>query len=169
MRTNLAGVIPGWRHEVAEILAPQVAAGCALENDRLRGHGFVLAFASSWFDQDGMVEWVELLDPVASVEEGAVRAEAEARVRAGKLRAERDWKELSVGGARAMAPFADAPFLALRKIGDGSGINSIYVRVAVLPIDPRQALDLSLVRAVGLDAELAGYLAGLGAGRKLRA
>ena len=169
MRTSLAGVIPGWTHEVAEALAPRVAAGCALENARLLRHAFVLAHARSWFDRDGLVEWVELLDPVDSLETGAVRAEAEARVRADKLRAERDWKELSVGGARAMAPFTDAPFLAVRKIGGGDGIDSIYVRVAVLPIDPRCPLDLALVRAIGLDAELASYLAGLATERKQRA
>jgi hypothetical protein len=91
-----------------------------------------------------------------------VRAEAECRVRAELLRAERGWQEQSVGGARALAPFADAPFLAVRRIGDGDKINTAYVRVAVLPLGPGAPLGIEFVRAVGLDWELANWFASRG-------
>ena len=151
--------IPGWDFKVTEAFAAQVARGHAREVARLRGHAFVLALALSEFDYDGLTEHVELLQPVPDLEAGAVRAEAEARVRAEHLRAERDWIELSAGAARALAPFSDAPFLAVRKIGDGSGFNSIYVRVAVLALDPVSPLGLDFIRAVGLDWELASWFA----------
>jgi len=133
----------------------RVAAGRAREAARLRGHRFVLALAVSEFDQKGMVERLELLQPVASLEDGAVRAEGEARARAEFLREALDWVELPAGAARALAPFDDAPFLAVRKIGDGRGLNSLYVRVAVLPLDPDDPLGPDFLRAAGLEAELA--------------
>lgn len=166
MGATLASAVPGWEHPATPEFAARVAAGHASEVERLRRHPFVLALATSEFDLDGLTETVELLQPVDSLEEGAVRAEAEARVRAELLRAVRErWQELSVGGAKALAPFADAPFLAVRKIGDGSGINSAYLRVAVLPVDPVEPLGLAFVRAVGLDHELASWFAAVAARR----
>ena len=151
--------IPGWDFKVTEAFAAEVARGHAAEVARLRGHAFVLAMALSEFDYDGLTEQIELLQPVPDLEEGAVRAEAEARVRAEHLRAERGWIELSTGAARALKPFNDAPFLAVRKIGDGSGFNSVYVRVAVLALDPSAPLGLDFLRAIGLDWELARWFA----------
>ena len=165
MWTSLAGVIPGWTHEVTVERAPHIAAGVARESARLRGRPFVLVLVRSRYDQDGLLESVELLDPVDDLQEGAVRAEAAARVRAETCRAEHDWRELSVGGARALPPLAEAPVLAVRKVGDGSGINSMYVRVAVLPLAGGGALDADFVRRVGLDAELADWFATVAARR----
>ena len=162
MRSTLAATVPGWNYEVVDSFAARVADGHSREVARLRGHAFVLALALSEFDYDGLTEQIELLQPVPDLETGAVRAEAEARVRAEHLRAERDWIELSAGAARALKPFNDAPFLAVRKIGDGSGFNSIYVRVAVLALDPAAALGIEFVRAVGLDWELASWFASRG-------
>lgn len=160
MGTTLVAPVPGWDFRAIEEFAARVALGHAREVERLRGHDFVLALALSEFDYEGLTESVELLQPVPNLEAGAVRAEAEARVRADRLRAERqDWHEMSVGGAKALAPFREAPFLAVRKIGDGSGFNSIYVRVAVLPLDPSQTLGPELFRAIALDRELASCFA----------
>ena len=159
METTLAAVIPGWTCGATEAFAAQVAAGHARELERLRGRAFVLALALSEFDYDGLTESVELLQPVDSLEDGAFRAEAECRVRAERLRAQRGWQELAPGAAKALAPFHDAPFLAVRKIGDGSGYNSIYVRIAVLALDGAQPLGLPFVNAVGLDWELAQWFA----------
>jgi len=159
MGATLAKAVPGWDYPATLEFVARVAAGHAREVARLRGHPFVLALALSEFDHDGLHERCELLQPMASLEEGAVRAEGEARARAEHLREARGWIEQSVGAARALAPFAAAPFYAVRKIGDGGGYNSLYVRVAVLALDPAQPLGLDFVRAVGLDAELAEWFA----------
>ena len=163
MSATLEHAIPGWDYPATESFAAQVAVGHARENARLRGHAFVLALAVSEFDIDGLTERVELLQPVPDLEEGAVRAEAEARVRTERLRTERGWVEQSTGAARALAPFSEAPFLTVRKIGDGGGFNSLYVRVAVLPLEADAPLGLAFVRAVGLDWELASWFASRGA------
>jgi hypothetical protein len=162
MGATLSAAIPGWSFGASEDFAARVATGHARESARLRGHAHVLALVLSEFDQDGLSERVELLQPVPDLEEGAVRAEAECRVRAELLRAERGWQEQSVGGARALAPFADAPFLAVRRIGDGDKINTAYVRVAVLPLGSGAPLGIEFVRAVGLDRELANWFASRG-------
>lgn len=159
MAATLAQAIPGWEHPATTEFAARVAAGHARELARLRRQPFVLALALSEFDPDGLTESVELLQPVSGFEEGAVRAEAECRARAEHLRRARGWQELSVGAAKALAPFSEAAFLAVRKVGDGGGLNSIYVRVAVLALDPAQPLGLSFVHAVGLDMELAEWFA----------
>jgi len=159
MGATLATAVPGWEHPATLEFVSRVAAGHAREVARLRGKPFVLALALSEFDGDGLTESVELLQPVPGFEEAVLRAEAECRVRAELLRRERGWQELSVGAAKALAPFHEAPFLAVRKIGDGGGLNSIYVRVAALALDPAQTLGLDFVRAVGLDAEVAEWFA----------
>jgi hypothetical protein len=154
---SLDSAIPGWNQAVTMEFAARVAAGCARESARLRGHSHVLALALSTFDFEGLSESVELLQPIDDLQEGAVRAEAEARLRGDRLREEHGWHDLAAGGARALGPFREAPFLTVRKVGDGGGFNSIYVQVAVLPLDAEDSLNLAFVRRVGMDWELATW------------
>ena len=82
MGATLATAVPGWTFGATKDFAARVARGHAREVGRMRGQRFALVLALSEFNADGLSESIELLNSVPDLEEGAVRAEAECRVRA---------------------------------------------------------------------------------------
>lgn len=157
----LSSIVPGWTHELVAEAVAKVADGHSKETARLKGSRFALVIVRSEIDIDGLFETVEIGAGFASDALATSEAEFVVMARAtdeiGKHRSEfHAWRFLA--NSSASSKIAGATHSTVIKVGDGTGFNSVYHHVYVMPLDLTNPLGLPFVQAFHrLDSELASH------------
>jgi hypothetical protein len=175
-RVSLSLAVPGWQGRLIPEAVEEVAQGVAVEQERLRGSQFLVVLRRYELDYDGITEWIEIVSGHTDIESAAAAAQivgAQRLVEMGRrLDPEREWKHATPRAAswpkvaptwqeKRLPVFAD-------RLWDGVGWNAAEIAVAIIPTDPGNPINLSVIETIDMMWETASWFINLARGKKER-
>lgn len=158
-RVPLSLAVPGWQGRLIPEAVEKVAQGVAIEQDRLRGSRFLVVLHRYELDYDGIGEWIEIVSGHEDLESATAIAQAvgaERLVEMGRrLDPERKWKHAPPESKRSwpkVAPTWEGKRLPdfSDRLWDGVGWNAAEVAVAIIPTDPGNPINLSVIETIDM-------------------
>lgn len=169
-RVPLSLAVPGWKGRLIPEAVEKVAKGIAIEQDRLRGSRFLVVLRRYELDYDGITEWIEIVGGHADMESAAAAAQiagAQRLVEIGrKLDPKREWKHTppkAIPSWPKVAPTWEGKRLPgfSDRLWDGIGWNAAEVNVAIIPTDPENPINLTVIEAIDMMWETVHWFTGV--------
>lgn len=171
---SLSLAVPGWQGRLIPEAVEKVAQGVALEQERLRGSRFLVVLYRYELDYDGISEWIEIVSGHEALESAAATAQITGVQRLAEMRSRLDpegkWKQAasSTGRWPKVPPVWEGERLPIfnDRLWDGVGWNAAEVAVAIVPTDPDNPINLSLIETVDMMWETVRWFQGAAGGKR---
>lgn len=155
---SLSLAVPGWRGQLIADAVDKVARGVANEQQRLRGSQFLVVLYRYELDYDGISEWIEIVSGHEALESAVATTQIIGLQRLGEMRGRLDpecqWKRAASSPVRwpSVPPIWEGERLPIfsDRVWDGVGWNAAEVNVAVVPTDPDNPINVSVIETIGM-------------------
>lgn len=171
---SLSLAVPGWQGRLIPEAVQKVAQGVALEQERLRGSRFLVVLRRYELEYDGIREWIEIVSGHDSPESASATAQNVGTRRLAEMRGRLDpdyrWKQAASSATRwpKTPPVWHGARLPIFSdhVWDGVGWNAAEVIVAIVPTDPDNPINLSVIETIDMMWETVHWFQSAAGGKR---